>query len=138
MAVGGVGGLSFQNFQPYIVNTNRLDRSSLNRIEALPEDGLENAGVDFSKVAGQEQENTNPLKPGETSDFQGVLDAQMASGRQNAARIFGDQAPEAVQAAVVQPPEQSGADIQEQLDQQAEQNRQLEAMDPTVQGASAA
>ena len=136
MAVGAVGGFGAVSFQPYIYNTNRLDRSSLNRIEALPEDGTKNAGVDFSGVAGQDNENVNALRQGQTQDFQGMVDMQFAMGRQNAARIFAENAPEvAAQAAQT---EQAGAQAQEQLNEQAAQTREQQALDPVIQGVSEA
>ncbi len=137
MAVGGVSGLGFQDFQQYSVyNTKHLDRNSLNKVEALPEDGTKNAGVDFSDVAGEDRPNMNPVKPGQTPDFGGVLDMQMAMGRQNAARIFAENAPEV--AAAAQQPEQANEQMQEMMDDMAQQTREQQAMDPTVQGVSEA
>ena len=138
MAVGGIGALGFQNFQQYgVYNTNRPDRNSLNKIEALPEDGTQNAGVDFSGIAGQrEDQNANPVRPGQTPDFGGVLDMQMAMGRQNAARIFAENAPEV--AAAANQTNQAAEQAQAQLEQQAEQTMEQQATDPTVQGVSEA
>ena len=68
---------------PYIYNTNRVDRTSLNKIQPIEDDLLESK-TDFS---GLTQENVNPLAPGETKDYAGMVDMQMQMGLQNAARL---------------------------------------------------
>ena len=69
---------------PYIYNTNRVDRASMNKIKPIEDDLLE-AKTDFSGLT--EQENTNPLAIGQTKDFAGILEMQMQTGAQNAARL---------------------------------------------------
>jgi hypothetical protein len=78
-----VGAVSMAMPTPYIYNTNRVDRTSMNKIEPIEDDLLESK-TDFS---GLTQENTNPLAIGETKDFASVLDMQMQTGFQNAARL---------------------------------------------------
>ena len=69
---------------PYIYNTNRVDRASMNKIKPIEDDLLESK-TDFSDLA--KEENINPLGAGQTKDFATVLDMQMQSGFQNAARL---------------------------------------------------
>ena len=78
-----VGAVSMAMPMPYIYNTNRVDRTSMNKINPIEDDLLESK-TDFS---GLTQENINPLATGETKDFASVLDMQMQTGFQNAARI---------------------------------------------------
>ena len=80
MQVGAIGSVMTT---PYIYNTNRLDRASMNKVPAI-EDDLLSAKTDFSDLA---QENTNPLAIGETKDFAGILEMQLSMGAQNAARL---------------------------------------------------
>lgn len=81
MQVGAIGSVMTT---PYIYNTNRLDRASMNKVPAI-EDDLLSAKTDFSDLANDE--NTNPLAVGETRDFAGILDMQMQSSAMNAARL---------------------------------------------------
>ena len=69
---------------PYVYNTNRVDRASMNRIQPIEDDLLESK-TDFSGLS--EEENINPLAMGQTKDFAGVLEMQMQMGRMNAARL---------------------------------------------------
>ncbi len=79
-----VGAVSMAMPMPYIYNTNRVDRASMNKIKPIEDDLLESK-TDFSDLANEE--NTNPLGVGQTKDFATVLDMQMQSGFQNAARL---------------------------------------------------
>ena len=79
-----VGAVSMAMPMPYIYNTNRVDAASMNKIKPIEEDLLDTK-TDFSGLT--KAENINPLAPGETKDFATVLDMQMQSGIQNAARL---------------------------------------------------
>lgn len=74
------------SFRPYIYNTNMVSGSSLSKISAIGDDLL-SGKTDFSGVA-EEQENTNPLRRGETRNFMDVLDRQMRMGQLNASRLM--------------------------------------------------
>ncbi len=80
-----VGAVSMAMPMPYVYNTNRVDRASMNRIQPI-EDDLLQSKTDFSDLT-QEEENINPLAIGQTKDFAGVLEMQMQMGRMNAARL---------------------------------------------------
>ena len=84
-----VGAVSMAMPMPYIYNTNTVNRASMNKIDKI-EDDLLDSKTDFSGLT--QQENINPLAPGETKDFATVLDMQMQQGAMNAARLglFGE------------------------------------------------
>ncbi len=79
-----VGAVSMAMPMPYIYNTNTVNRASMNKIKPIEDDVLESK-TDFSDLV--EEENINPLGVGQTKDFATVLDMQMQSGFQNAARL---------------------------------------------------
>ena len=69
---------------PYIYNTNNVSRASLDKVKPIGDDLLQSK-TDFSDLA--EEENVNPLGYGQTKDFATVLDQQLQSGYQSAARL---------------------------------------------------
>lgn len=88
MAVGAVGGIGSYSYDPYIYNTRQVNQASLNAIKPISDDATE-GGVDFS--AASSQENVNPLRPGQTSDFAGVLMSQMAMSGIRQYQLLGEQ-----------------------------------------------
>lgn len=76
MRIGAIG------YPTYVYNTNHISARSLGRVKAIPEDVLD------SKVDYSGSENTNPLRPGTSRDFAGIVASQMATGRMRAARIM--------------------------------------------------
>lgn len=85
-SAGGIGGVSFHTYRPYIYNTNTVSGSSLSRVKAIGDDLLASR-TDFSGLAEDEQ-NQNPLRKGETANFADVIAMQMQMGRMNADRIM--------------------------------------------------
>ncbi|HAG69671.1 MAG TPA: hypothetical protein DCL38_06835 [Lachnospiraceae bacterium] len=85
MQVGAVGA---GYYQPYVYNTNSLDRASMNRVQGIGDDLL-TSKTDFSALTDDGKQNVNPLKRGETADFAGIMDMQMQMSRMNASRLFG-------------------------------------------------
>ena len=85
MQVGAVGA---SYYQPYVYNTNSLNRASMNKIQGIGDDLL-TSKTDFSALTDETKQNVNPLKRGETADFAGLVDMQMQMGRMNASRLFG-------------------------------------------------
>lgn len=77
-----VGAISFQ---PYVYNVNSISPASMNKLSKISDDVLDKK-VDYSELAGTE--NENPLKKGQTLDFQGMLEMQMQRGRYHASRIM--------------------------------------------------
>lgn len=81
-----IGAISFQ---PYVYNVNAISPASMNRLSRISDDVLDKK-TDFTGLT--EAENENPLKRGQTLDFQGMLEMQMRRGRSNAARVMKPQA----------------------------------------------
>lgn len=79
-----VGAVSMAMPMPYVYNTNRVDRASMNKIEPIEDDVLASK-TDFSDLAGDE--NVNPLAMGQSKDFAGILDMQMQMSALNASRL---------------------------------------------------
>lgn len=79
-----VGAISMATPMPYVYNTNRVDRASMNKIEPVEDDVLASK-TDFSDLV--DDENVNPLAVGETKDFAGILDMQMQMSALNASRL---------------------------------------------------
>lgn len=81
-----IGAIGAYNFTPYVYNTNNVSSASLNKLSKIPDDVLDRK-IDYSRPA-EEEENINPLKKGQTLDFQSMLAMQMQRGQNNAARIM--------------------------------------------------
>lgn len=79
-----IGALSFR---PYIYNTNTLSRASLSRISGIQEEDLTSSKTDYSSLTDMSL-NENPLKPGETLNFDDVLEEQMQMSRMNQSRVM--------------------------------------------------
>ena len=77
-----IGAISFQ---PYVYNVNAISPASMNRLSRISDDVLDKK-TDYSGLT--KAENENPLKPGQTMDFKGILEMQMQRGRSNASRIM--------------------------------------------------
>lgn len=92
MTIGAVA------FQPYVYTVNSISPASMNRLSKISDDVLDKK-IDYSELA--EAKNENPLKKGQTLDFQGMLEMQMNRGRNNASRIMkpaGEETQETAQA----------------------------------------
>ena len=83
MTIGAIGAY---NFQPYVYNTNNVSAASMNKLSKISDDVLDKK-VDYRELA-DENRNINPLKRGQTLDFQSMLEMQMQRGQNNAARIM--------------------------------------------------
>lgn len=81
-----IGALGAYGFQPYVYNTNTVSAASMNKLSKISDDVLDKK-VDYSEFA-DESKNVNPLKKGQTLDFQSMLQMQMQRGQNNAARIM--------------------------------------------------
>lgn len=81
-----IGAIGAYNFTPYVYNTNNVSSASLNKLSKIPDDVLDRK-IDYSRPA-EEEENINPLKKGQTLDFQSMLAMQMQRGRNIADRIM--------------------------------------------------
>lgn len=84
MQVGAV------SYQPFVYRANAISPKSLNKISAIGDD-VTSSKLDVSGLVSDDakkQENVNPLKPGQSLDFSGILQMQMQMGRVNEARIM--------------------------------------------------
>ena len=81
-----IGALNTYNFQPYVYNTNTVSAASMNRLSKISDDVLDKK-IDYSELTDESQ-NMNPLKKGQTLNFQSMLEMQMQRGQNNAARIM--------------------------------------------------
>ena len=83
MTIGAIGAY---NFQPYVYNTNDVSAASMDKLSRISDDVLDKK-IDYSELS-EENRNINPLKRGQTLDFQSMLEMQMQRGQNNAARIM--------------------------------------------------
>lgn len=79
-----IGAIGAPMATPYIYNTNRVSRTSMNRVSPIGDDLLASK-TDFSELA--EEGNVNPLMQGQTKDFAGIYDKQIQMAKQNATRL---------------------------------------------------
>ncbi|MDO4187944.1 MAG: hypothetical protein Q4D29_03055 [Lachnospiraceae bacterium] len=82
-----IGSLSMT---PYIYNTNGVSSKSMNKIAAIGDD-VTSSKLDVSALVSDDakkQQNMNPLKPGQSLDFAGILQMQMQMSRMNEARVM--------------------------------------------------
>lgn len=89
MAIGAIsayGAMSAVSFRPYVYNANTVNSASMNKLSRISDDVLDKK-IDYSQLA-DESLNENPLKKGQTLDFQGMLDMQMRRGQNIAAKIM--------------------------------------------------
>ena len=89
MAIGAIsayGAVSALSFRPYVYNANTVNAASMNRLSRISDDVLDKK-IDYSELT-DESLNENPLKKGQTLNFQDMLDMQMRRGQNNAARIM--------------------------------------------------
>lgn len=92
MSIGAISGFGFQ---PYIYNTNMVSSASMNKLSRISDD-VADRKTDYSELVSDESRNINPLKKGQTLDFEGMLQKQLQSGRMNAFRMMkSDQSVEA-------------------------------------------
>ncbi len=81
-----IGAIGAYGFQPYVYNVNTVSAASMNKLSGISDDVLDKK-IDYSELV-EETQNENPLKKGQTLDFQGMLERQMQKGRLNAAKVM--------------------------------------------------
>ena len=84
-AYGAMGAMSAVSFRPYVYNANTVNAASMNKLSRISD--VLDKKIDYSELA-DESLNENPLKKGQTLDFQGILDMQMRRGQNVAAKIM--------------------------------------------------
>ncbi len=83
MMIGAIGAYSFQ---PYVYNTNTVSAASMNKLSKISDDVLDKK-IDYSELV-DDSRNVNPLKKGQTLNFQSMLEKQMQKGQLNAAKVM--------------------------------------------------
>lgn len=89
MAIGAIsayGAMSAVSFRPYVYNANTVNASSMNKLSRISDDVLDKK-IDYNELT-DESLNENPLKKGQTLNFQDMLAMQMSRGQSAAARIM--------------------------------------------------
>lgn len=95
MAIGAIGAVSAYgamsavnavSYRPYVYNANTVNAASMNKLSRISDDVLDKK-IDYCELA-DESLNENPLKKGQTLNFQSILDMQMRQGQSAAARIM--------------------------------------------------
>lgn len=81
-----IGALSAYGSQAYVYNPNHVSSASMNKLSKISDDVLDKK-TDYSELT-DESKNVNPLKKGQTLDFQSMLQMQMQRGQNNAARVM--------------------------------------------------
>lgn len=81
MRIGGLGMV----YPTYVYNPNTVSANSMNKLSRISDDVLDKK-VDYSETVAKE--NENPLRKGQTSDFEGILAKQMQQGQSRAAQIM--------------------------------------------------
>lgn len=85
-AISAYGAINALSLRPYVYNTNSVSAASMNKLSRISDDVLDKK-IDYSELT-DESLNENPLKKGQTLNFQDMLDMQMRRGQNNAARIM--------------------------------------------------
>ncbi len=85
-AIGSSGGIGAVYGANYVYNPNRVTSKSLDKISKISDDVLDGK-LDVQNDASTD--NINPLKVGETQNFQALLEEQMYMGMNKAAQLFG-------------------------------------------------
>lgn len=81
MRIGGIG----YTYPTYVYNPNTVSAKSMDKLSKISDNVLDKK-VDYTETA--KQENQNPLKIGQTVDFEGILAKQMQQGQNRAAKIM--------------------------------------------------
>lgn len=84
MRIGGIGYV----YPTYVYNPNTVSAYSLNKLSRISDDVLDKK-TEYARPE-PEEENQNPLRKGQTRDFEGILAKQMQQGQSRAARMMTD------------------------------------------------
>ena len=82
MRIGGIGYV----YPTYVYNPNTVSSNSLNKLSRISDDVLDKK-TEYTRPE-PEEENQNPLRKGQTRDFEGILAKQMQQGQSRAARMI--------------------------------------------------
>jgi len=87
MGIGGIGSAYGVGsiYPSYVYNPNTVSAKSMDKLSRISDDVLDEK-IDYSEM--EAEENRNPLKKGQTIDFEGIVAKQMQQGRNRAARLM--------------------------------------------------
>ena len=87
MGIGGIGGAYgvWSIYPSYVYNPNTVSAKSMDKLSKISDDVLDKK-VDYSETTAEE--NQNPLKKGQTIDFEGIVAKQMQQGQNRAAKLM--------------------------------------------------
>ncbi len=82
MRIGGIGYV----YPTYVYNPNTVSAYSLNKLSRISDDVLDKK-TEYTRPE-PEEENQNPLRKGQTRDFEGILAKQMQQGQSRATQMI--------------------------------------------------
>ncbi|MDE5933187.1 MAG: hypothetical protein K2H40_12020 [Lachnospiraceae bacterium] len=87
MGIGGIGSAygAGSIYPSYVYNPNTVSAKSMDKLSKISDDVLDKK-VDYSETTAEE--NQNPLKKGQTIDFEGIVAKQMQQGQNRAAKLM--------------------------------------------------
>lgn len=87
MGIGGIGGAYGVGsiYPSYVYNPNTVSAKSMDKLSRISDDVLDKK-TEYTN--SDVEENQNPLKKGQTIDFEGIVAKQMQQGQNRAARIM--------------------------------------------------
>ena len=87
MGIGGVGSAygAGSIYPSYVYNPNTVSANSMDKLSRISDDVLDKK-TEYNN--SDVEENQNPLKKGQTIDFEGIVAKQMQQGQNRAARIM--------------------------------------------------
>lgn len=87
MGIGVIGSAYGMGsiYPSYVYNPNTVSAKSMDKLSKISDDVLDKK-VDYSEMAAEE--NQNPLKRGQTIDFEGIVAKQMQQGQNRAAKLM--------------------------------------------------
>lgn len=87
MGIGGIGGAYGVGsiYPSYVYNPNTVSAKSMDKLSKISDDVLDKK-IDYSETTAEE--NQNPLKKGQTIDFEGIVAKQMQQGQNRAAKLM--------------------------------------------------
>ena len=141
MGIGGVGSAygAGSIYPSYVYNPNTVSSKSMDKLSRISDDVLDKK-TEYNN--SDVEENQNPLKKGQTIDFEGIVAKQMQQGQNRAARIMAKgPVPEEEKAAeVVQMPERQketadveSPDIEEAVANNKAGNEEQAMQNPSMQ-----
>ena len=87
MGIGSIGGAYGVGsiYPSYVYNPNTVSAKSMDKLSRISDDVLDKK-TDYSGTTAEE--NQNPLKKGQTIDFEGIVAKQMQQGQNRAAKLM--------------------------------------------------